>query len=41
MRPTVSGCRRPVEACIVQLKKDTDYDTMQRLMKSAAASGQT
>lgn len=23
------------------LKKDADYDTMQRLMKSAAASGQT
>ena len=26
---------------MVPLKKDTDYDTMQRLMTSVAASGQT
>src|SRR5450755_153254 len=30
-----------LEAGVVPLKKDADYDTMQRLMKSAAASGQT
>jgi hypothetical protein len=30
-----------LEAGTVPLKKDADYDTMQRLMKSAAASGQT
>ena len=29
-----------LEASVVPLKKDTDYDTMQRLMKSAIASGQ-
>ena len=30
-----------LEASTVPLKKDSDYDTMQRLMKSATASGQT
>ena len=30
-----------LEAGAVPLKKDADYDTMQRLLKSAAASGQT
>jgi hypothetical protein len=30
-----------LEAGTVPLKKDTDYETMQRLMKSATASGQT
>jgi hypothetical protein len=30
-----------LEASTVPLKKDADYDTMQRLMKSAAESGQT
>ncbi len=30
-----------LEAGVVPLKKDADYDTMERLMKSAAASGQT
>ena len=29
-----------LEAGVVPLKKDTDYETMQRLMKEAAASGQ-
>ena len=33
--------RERLEASTVPLKKDADYDTMQRLMKSAAASGQT
>ena len=33
--------RERLEASTVPLKKDTDYDTMQRLMKSAAASGET
>ena len=33
--------RERLEASTVPLKKDSDYDTMQRLMKSAAASGQT
>lgn len=32
--------RERLEASTVPLKKDADYDTMQRLMKSAAASGQ-
>jgi len=33
--------RERLEASTVPLKKDTDYDTMQRLMKSAAASQET
>ena len=33
--------RERLESSTVPLKKDADYDTMQRLMKSAAASGQT
>jgi hypothetical protein len=33
--------RERLEASAVPLKKDADYDTMQRLMKSASASGQT
>jgi hypothetical protein len=33
--------RERLEASTVPLKKDADYDTMQRLMKSAAATGQT
>ena len=33
--------RERLEASAVPLKKDADYDTMQRLMKSATASGQT
>jgi hypothetical protein len=33
--------RERLEASTVPLRKDTDYDTMQRLMKSAAATGQT
>src|ERR1035441_4229845 len=33
--------RERLEASTVPLKKDADYDTMQRLLKSAAASGQT
>ncbi len=33
--------RERLESSTVPLKKDADYDTMQRLMKSAAASGET
>ena len=33
--------RERLEASTVPLKKDADFETMQRLMKSAAASGQT
>jgi hypothetical protein len=33
--------RAELEAGVVPLKKDTDYQTMQRLMKSASDSGQT
>ena len=33
--------RERLEASTVPLKKNADYDTMQRLMKSAAATGQT
>jgi hypothetical protein len=33
--------RERLEASTVPLRKDTDYDTMQRLMKSADATGQT
>ncbi len=33
--------RERLEASAVPLKKDADYDTMQRLLKSASASGQT
>ena len=33
--------RERLEASTVPLKKDADYDTLQRLMRSAAATGQT